>query len=82
VTGRRFPPPWSVDHSPSTRRVCSSRISGDARSRESYQLSKRCVRALSIWTVTVGLDLIKTIETWTAHTRGAAALTLEQQHVA
>jgi hypothetical protein len=24
---RRFPPPWSVDHSPSTRRVCSIRIS-------------------------------------------------------
>jgi hypothetical protein len=24
---RRFPPPWSVDHSPSTRRVCSARIS-------------------------------------------------------
>jgi hypothetical protein len=26
-TTRRFPPPWSVDHSPSARRRCSSRIS-------------------------------------------------------
>jgi hypothetical protein len=27
MESRRFPPPWSVDHSPSARRRCSSRIS-------------------------------------------------------
>jgi len=27
MTTRRFPPPWFVDHSPNTRRRCSSRIS-------------------------------------------------------
>jgi hypothetical protein len=33
MNSRRFPPPWSADHSPSTRRRCSSRISSARKDR-------------------------------------------------
>ena len=71
---RRFPPPLSVDHSPSTRRRCSSRISSAMLVRDSLTSSANGAFGRHERQDSAGMRLVTAASAWRSSVRKSIAL--------